>query len=244
MRTLTIVLLLAAAVPATAQQPVITDFGTNGMVTWTNPDTNTFFAIDVTWNLNYNWIQMSSTARAKRTVMHTSRWDVGDYGFMIDLEGMFTNMRSFAESMGDRTDALFVRVRISPDCLRSGTVTNWLRVCNASTSVLQNLTFGIESSIGNRWDNYPVDDLSLPPQSNTTFHAMSYTWPIDCVGFGIGDDAARYFIAYTQAGRTHDFVTDALLPVGPPRKEITFTVSNESFTVNCGWLPIGRTTEY
>jgi len=36
-------LFLLVALPATAQQPVITDFNTNGFVTWANPDTNAFF---------------------------------------------------------------------------------------------------------------------------------------------------------------------------------------------------------
>jgi len=240
MRTLAVLLLLSAAVPATAQQPVITDFGTNGMVTWSNPDTNAFFATDWTWNLNYNWIQMDSVARATQSVMHTSMWDVGDPNVAIE-EG-FLNLRTYAESMGDNTDALFVRIRISSNELWSASVTNWLRVCNASTSALQNLTFGIECATGTR--ESPAAAL-LPAGSNTAFHAFDYLWPAIFHPWGAEVWPRRYFIAYTQAGQGRDFVTDTFLPIGPLRKEITFTVSNDSYTVSYDWLPHGaRTTEY
>ena len=192
------VLFLLVALPATAQQPVITDFNTNGFVTWTNPDTNAFLATDWTWNLRYNWIEMDSVARATQALMHTSMWDVGDPS--VDLEGGLMNLRTYAHSMGDKTDALFVRIRTSPDPPSCGSVTNWLRVCNASTSTVESLTFGIESSIGNRWPQYSVDVPMLPAQSNTAFHAMSFAWPNIFGAWGGETDAARYFIDYTHNG--------------------------------------------
>jgi len=236
-----VVLFLLVALPATAQNPVITDFNTNGFVTWTNPDTNAFFTTDWTWNLGYTWIEMDSMAQATQHLMHTSVWDVGNPG--EDLEDVLMTFRSYAELFGDRTDSLFVRIRISPDEHMSGWVTNWIRVSNASTSALENIEFGLESGIGNRFDRKSV--VLLPPHTNTAFHEVSFAWPDNLFNV-IGHELSpvRYYVTYTQNGNLRDFVTDRIMPIGPPRKEITFVVSNNSYTVKCEWLPIGITQQY
>lgn len=235
MRRLAILLLLAAAVPVTAQQPEITGFGTNGFVTWTNPDTNAYYAIDWTWNLNYNWIEMDSMARATQALMHASVWDVGDPS--VAIEQAFIVLRDYAQSMGDTTDALFVRIRTSTDPPWCGSVTNWLRACNASTSVLENVAFGIEFGTGNR-DSAGVS--LLPSGSNTAFNAFGYLWPAIFHPWSAEVQARRYFITYTQAGAPREFVTETILPLGPPRKELTFIVSNTACSVRFEWLPRGH----
>jgi hypothetical protein len=231
------VLLLLSILPAAAQRPRILDLTSEEIVTWENPDTNAYFATDWTWNLSYGWVQPDSMARATQAVMQTHISDVGDAG--VD----FSALRVAAAAMGDNTDALFVRIRISPEPLSCGTVTNWIRVCNASTSALENLTFGIESGLGNRGDWTATASL-LPAQSNSMFHAFSFSWPAIYHPWGGEVTAGRYFLAYTQAGQAHDLVTDGVMSIGPPRKDITLTVSNHSYSVRFDWLPMGMTTEY
>lgn len=160
------VLLLSVAAPIMAQQPEILDLAADGFVTWANPDTSAYFATDWTWNLRYDWIQPDSVARATQSVMRTHFLDAGDPAW-DDCLGL--NLRTYAGVVGDTADALFVRVRISPEPLTCGRVTNWLRVCNASTSALENLVFGIESGIGNRFDDMSAHVPLLPPQSNTAY---------------------------------------------------------------------------
>ena len=237
MRTLS-VLLLGMAMSAHAQHPKIIGFDGEAMLMWTNPDTNNYFATDYTWNLNYTWYQPDSYARATQSVMETTLWDVG-----IPSAPDFSALWSLAEAMGDNTDNLFVRIRVASEPLESGRVTNWVRVCNSSTSVLENLTFGIESLLGNRgqWDiNVPL----LAAHSNTTFHALSFPWPNIFGAWGPETAAGSYYLAYTQAGRHHDHAPLWAMPIGPSRKEVALTVSNDSVSVKFGWLPNRYTVSY
>lgn len=241
MKTLATSILLAAILPAAAQQPKIIDFTADGFVTWTNPDTNAFYATDWTWNLRYNWIHADASMRATQSVMQTYIWDVGgDVGGV--MENVFVNLRTYAEAFGDAPSGLFVRICTSPTGIGPSSVTNWLRVSNASTSVLENVMFGIETGTGNR--EWSAQVAALPPQSNTAFHAFSFLWPYFSNPFGAEAEATRYFIAYTQSGQHRDLATLAIMPVGPLRKDITFIVSNSSYTVSMDWLPTVWTTEY
>ena len=56
MKTFAVLLLLAAALPAAAQQPEIVDFVPGGALTWTNADTNGYFGVEWTMDLGWTWI--------------------------------------------------------------------------------------------------------------------------------------------------------------------------------------------
>lgn len=226
------VLLLLAALPAAAQQPQIFAISADQFVSWTNPNTNNYFATDWTWNLNYTWIQPDSIAHATQTVMHTHIWQVDDIGAGPD----FGVLPYHAAALGDNTDAMFVRIRTSPEPLACGRVTNWLSVCNASTSALENVTFGIESGLGNR-GSWTTNVTLLLPGSVTAPHEFSFNWPAIFHPFGPEYTPGCYYITYDQDGLARDYSLSGVMPVGPPRKDVVITISNNSWTVSFDWLP-------
>ncbi len=73
-KILAVLFLLAAALPAAAQQTEITAFSTNGVITWTNETTNAYCGIEWSVNLHDTWVglggdwwQMQPTATVATT---------------------------------------------------------------------------------------------------------------------------------------------------------------------------------
>lgn len=224
MKRVCVLLLLGMVALASGQQPEITDF-TLGELTWTNPLGTVYYTLEWTWNLEYNWGRSPSDQTATNGVNREA---------MPDLGGLY----NVAAALGDEAHGVFFRVLTDSEPIGPWTATNWVRVMNASTSVLEGLIFGIERD-GQLLDSEDVGDL--PPGSNTAYRAFSMAWPAPLQG---SLDPSGYYLGYVQDESAREIHTGMFMPLGPLRMEVSITVSNDSFTVGAEWLPRSRTFPY
>ena len=230
MRTLAVLLLLAAAVPATAEQPVITDFSSDGALVWTNSQTNVHCGIEWTMDLNWMWLPMD-----------TGTWDFVTTSNItthtLDPSLPWLPDFSFIPEFDRRKDSHFFRIVCASNSLSGPVFSNSVRVVNHSPSAMSNVVFrrrqGFSSTV---ITNVP----SVAPAGATPY--IPFEDQVNMDGFiavpaVIGDEGYGWEVEWDLNG-TNDNVAMSIISIGPHEKRITVTVSNSTRWVNWEWMGI------
>jgi hypothetical protein len=230
MRILAVLLLVVAAVPAAAQQPEITGF-TGDTLTWTNAETNVYCGVEWTMDLQYTWFPFM-----------TSSWDVlatsRVQSATLDLD-VFTAIDWVSDELNQRMDSHFFRIAVFPSRDNQVPVTNWIRILNHSTSVLQNAAIGYKTA-GGVFTPYTNTPAISPTEETPSVPASEDYGPLDSIGWSSSWEG--WYVAYDHDGSNRVMGT-IVFPVGPPRKDVSVTVSNTGAQIAFEWLSDLKTDE-
>lgn len=224
-------LIAGYAISASCQsEPEITDFHPFTTLTWTNLQTNTYCDIEWVCNLNHEWIGSGSSLL---TTQEITSVDIDGFQFLMEqVQWLLRNAdpdNSFA--------GLFFRVVSSEQLIQPHVFTNTLRFSNVSTSILENVTFGLKRD----WSYVPLTNIpTVLPMTTTDVvqvwaqfpYAPPISGPIDPVGNG-------WYVSYDHDG-SNRISQSEVIPIGPIEKNILLTVSNNSLTIEAEWLRLTR----
>ena len=232
--TLIISLTVGYSISASCQSaPIITDFSPQ-MLTWTNRQTNTYCDIEWVCNLKHEWVGSGLDLLTTQVVTSVDI-DVLK-NLMEQVQWLLRNADPDNSSAG-----FFLRVVSSEQPIQPHVFTNTLRISNVSTSILENVAFGLKRD----WSYVPL--TNLPTVLSMTTTDVIQVWaqfpynppisgPIDPVGNG-------WFVSYDHDGSNRVFQSE-VMPVGPIEKNILITVSITSLTMDYEWLRLTRTVMY
>lgn len=245
MKALLLIFLLAAFLPAAAQQSRIIDVAADSTITWTNAETNVFCGIEWNWNLGYTWLPAVNPDPGLQPLGDTGPvWNilVTQPVCQVTIEefnALWFAVQNVTINMGDDPPhGIFLRLLSSREPLGDRLFTNLVRMVNASTSPLSSVEFGLQVN----WSReQTVDAEDLPPGSNTVYHPLTMTWPYESAELA---GPPGVYMAYTQADTFHDHATGLFIPFGPPEKRVSIIVSNDSYTVDLEWTRRNLTTPY
>lgn len=236
MKILAVLLLLAAAVPAAAQQPEITGFAEDGTITWTNAEGSTHCAVEWTIDLNWSWIPFD----------RDSLWNMPVTSGTQTIELPLDSLNALdwgVPEMERRRNSHFFRIRSGTNSIPLPSITNWITFANLSTSVLQNV------SIGTIWSSTPTEITNLPampPGASVNGLALAipfiHSWEV-LMPLGEGYPSYGWYLTFTHYGTTHE-IGFPILEFGPAHRDVTVTVSNQSYTIWWDWLNWGGTKQY
>ena len=238
MRVLAVLLLLAAALTATAQQPEIVGFVPDGPLTWTNADTNGRFGVEWTMDLNWTWIPFDEDLwdlQPSSTVCET--WVPLDDLISVDWSAM-------GETLASKASSHFFRIVSSPNDLVQPYATNLVRLANEGTNTLTTVEFGlIDQSSG--WTTITnVPDI-LPGAASAAVPLAQPArppWEMTMVCSGPNCYPTEgWYVSFGQTGSNRTFQF-CVLPFGPYEKHISLTVSNQALTFAVEWLNYSHTT--
>lgn len=232
MRALAVLLLLAVAVPASAQHPRIIGFTHDGTVTWTNSISGGYYAIESKPNLSYTWCPFTTDTwnQVSLSCVATCKID------MSILDGVEVPI----PGLEDLLNRGFLRVVVSSNQIPMPIVTSTLRMVNHSSQVISNVIAGSIAG-GNRTavTNIPV----LPTGGTSEWVAISCPYVFSVAGSGGTYYSDGWYVTYDQDG-TNRFLEVPMIALGPPRKEIVGIVSNNSITATWTWLNWTNTKEW
>ena len=229
-------LIFGYVIPASCQsEPIITDFSPQTL-TWTNQQPNTYCDIEWNCNLNHEWV---GTGLNQLTTQAVTTVDIDA------LHNLAEQVQWLCRNAPEGTYAgFFLRVASSEQPIQPHVFTNSLRLSNVSTSVLENITFGLKQN----WSYVPLTNFpSVLPMATTD---MINVWspfpnPTDPNPpvYPIGTVQNGGYVSYDHNGSNRVSQID-IMPVGPIEKNILLTVSNNSLTVNLEWLRLTQTKIY
>jgi len=236
MKGFAVLLLLACVLPVAAQHTEIIDFTTPESLTWTNIVTNTYCAIEWTLDLNWNWIPFDQHAL----------WDMPTTSATQTVElpaDAIQGVDWLIPEMDRRWDSHFFRIRSGTNSIPLPPMTNYVTFVNSSTSILQGISIGtVWSSAKTEVTNIPA--LPVVARVNTIAVVIPFIHIWD-TSLPVGEELPSHgwYVSYLQDGTAHEFGS-SIFEFGPADRDVTVTVSNESFTIWWEWLEWGSTTEY
>lgn len=211
-----------------AQETRIIGFTPLATLTWTNSQTNAYYAIEYTWDFDYGWTAVWDPALNLVATTSVSTAHVGEIADALSSQ---------VWPLLKINPPLFYRIVSSTEPLSSRVVTNEVTLVNAGTSTLTGVSLGYQSPVGSRSQVVNLDDLA--PGSNTEYHAFAETFPYS----GPVSQLHGAFFHFEQAGVVRDRVV-SFIWWGPPRKRLQITVSNDSYTVRAEWLNLQGTVPW
>ena len=223
MNILAVLLLLAAAVPATAQQPKITGF-TGDTITWTNAETNVYCGVEWTMDLQYTWFPFMS-----------SSWDLLATSSVQSVALELDVLQAIAfpsDVLRQKMLSHFFRVAVFDSPGNYVVVTNWISIHNQSTSTLENAAIGYKT-VGGVFTPY-TNIPSLSPTEATPYVPVSEDYgPLDTIAGS--SDWEGWYVAYDHYGSNRIMGT-IVFPFGPTRKDVSVTVSNIGAQIHFEWV--------
>ena len=246
MKTLAVLLLLAAAVSATAQQTEIIALDpAAGAVTWTNETTNAYCGIEWSFNLTHSWlslgvpywqIQPTTTVTTVQFPMDVLQDAWPSLYYLWDWRGL-----------GEPQDTLFFRLVASTNPLVEPDLGHWIRFTNSSDTALGDISFFVKPDIPTTAavTNFP----SLAPSS--TLPEVWAAGPrvslgeMDFIDIRVPNvtNFPGWHITWTQAG-TNRHCGTWFVPFGDPDKTVTVTVYSNRVETHYNWLGPGGTVPY
>ena len=211
-----------------SQESRIIEFVPPATLTWTNSQTNVYYAIEYTWDFDYGWTAIWDPALNLVATTSVSSADVGEIADILSFQ---------VWPLLKINPPLFYRIVSSTEPLASRLVTNEVMLFNASTSTLAGISLGYQSPIGSRSQVTNLGDLVSG--SNTEYHAFAETFPYS----GPVSQLHGAFFHFEQAGVVRDRVV-SFIWWGPPQKRLQVTVSNDSYTVRAEWLDLQGTVAW
>jgi len=239
MRSLVCLLLLAAAVPAAAQQVEIIGIDHTGTITWSNSPTPLYCGVEGKWDLRHTWLPLLDWNVLVTSSVTNSSTDVPE--LWSGLDNMLRNLTG-----GDGINALFFRVVASQSPLEPRHATNIITLVNASTSVLANVEIGSVDG----GTQAPVTNLPALLQGNSS-QPIPIAQEIPLPIFGsvtniiaplVVDPPMQegWYVSYDHDG-SNRVVESMVIPFGEPEKHIRVTVSNATVTVLYEWVGFSGT---
>ena len=233
-----LLLLVATAVPAAAQQVEIIGIDHTGMITWSNTPTPLYCGVEAVWNLNHTWLPLqdwnlhATTAVTNTTIAIADLWDQLD---------VLTRNLGTAKPHG-----LFFRIVASPSPLGPRYATNLVEIVNASTSVLANVEVGLIES----WSHNPITNWpSLAQGASTPIVPVVQDIPLPGSAIApvmnLGELVTQegWYVSYDHDASNRVFES-MVIPFGEPEKDILVTISNASVTALFEWFGLERTFPY
>jgi len=225
MKTLSVLLLLATAVWASAQQPEIIGFTADGMLTWTNSQSGLHCGVEYTADMSWSWIPWVG---GPWNVVVTApvcqaQIDMNHYA-TLDLSHIPPALRSI-------TSQGFYRISASTNELEMPIVTHSVRVLNHCGNTVSNLSLWAGDEFGQHdFTNIP----SLPPGASTSYIDVSARLLTNEIV--LSPPSAGWRVAFTRP-EDRRYVGTYMFGFGPPEKRITVTITNgNSMPVCCEWL--------
>jgi hypothetical protein len=222
-------LLMLVALPVAAQQPELTGITADGMVTWTNAETNVYCSLYFTWDLNDQWFpvwlnRLATNATDSGPTHLAMHWDQEPGVTAAITAGQFDESRAFYRVVC--SSSAVERLSIS--------VTNTFAFVNVGSSVVSNVTLGI------CWGNVAVSNL--PPTATSTNHPIigrfPYVWDYRFQNSLIFDDDACIFLQgeYFQNGTRKDLYFPFQF-FAMPGYEVTVLIDDETYSLMNEELP-------
>jgi len=232
-----LLLIFGYAITASCQlEPVITYFSPQTL-TWTNQETNTYCDIEWVCNLKHEWIGSGQNLLTTQAITSVNIAPLTNLAEQVQWLCRNAPEGSFA--------GFFLRVASSGQPIQPHVFTNSLRLSNVSTSILENVTFGLKRG----WSQMPSTNFpTVLPMATTDMVCVWAPYPstssppspiiVPIIGVQNG-----WFVSYDHDGSNRVFETE-VMPVGPVEKNILLTVSNNSLTVDLEWLRLTQTRLY
>jgi hypothetical protein len=233
---------------AMAQQPQITGFSADGMLTWTNAQTNVYCGIEVSWNLNESWQGIT----AEPPYWNLQPTQIVTSVTVADFVQVWPMLQVAFSNLGENAKGMYFRVVSSPTPLVQPLITNGVHLTNASETVLSNVTIGLKQN----WSYSPLTNLGVLAQSVGT--SIMPVWkprvpffsqaqaPFTNLSPAVGGVVVvedGWYVAYDQAG-SNRVVEMFVVDFGQPERNFFLTVSNSSVTMEAEWLGRSRTVSY
>lgn len=219
MKVVVVIFLVAVPLVAGAQVASIAGFASDGLLTWSTDSTNVVCRLD--WNIDLAWSWMPILTDIDATS------DVNTVAIPLDA---FRNLETPFPEVNRRMHTQFFRIVCSTSPLYRVMVTNRVRVMNAGTSDLMDVSF----SLGDDFHRVAVTNLDDLGAGEMTPYITLQT------PYSAWDD---WFVNYTHDGVPREAAMSMLL-IGPFPKHATLTVSNDCYLIDLEWLNWQGKIEY
>jgi hypothetical protein len=211
---------------------------TDGLLTWTNSDTNTSCGIEYLLNLNHVWIPMGPDYTwwniHPTGALHTVDLAMSNYW---DLAG---NLSPLPAGLDFDFNRIFFHVVSSSNYLPGKEIINNIRLTNVSTSDLTDVTVGEYRGMTTYWtSNFAV----ISPGTGTAYAALGENYPQSSAQLPEASGPKKWFARYTHEGAQR-YTEQTVWIWGPTNMNITVSAGNDCRLIRYEWLNLERRMPY